>query len=66
MHVPMPMHMCIIIHRVCGMGTRDLCGPPGLTTEAFIDLVAAHLNNDPDAVPLVKAGAKTAMFNDER
>merc|ERR1712194_414179 len=30
------MHACM----VAGKGTRDLCGPEGLTTEAFIDAVA--------------------------
>lgn len=28
---------------VAGYGTRDLCGPEGLTTEEFIDAVAKHL-----------------------
>jgi isocitrate dehydrogenase len=27
-----------------GNGTRDLCGPSGLTTEEFVDYVAAKLN----------------------
>ena len=27
-----------------GKGTRDLCGPTGLTTEAFIDAAAAELD----------------------
>jgi len=29
---------------VNGQGTRDLCGPSGLTTEQFVDLVAEKLN----------------------
>lgn len=33
------MHACM----VAGKGTRDLCGPSGLTTEEFIDAVAEHL-----------------------
>ena len=28
-----------------GFGTRDLCGPSGLTTEGFIDVVASRLEN---------------------
>lgn len=28
---------------VSGKGTRDLCGPNGLTTEAFVSEVAKHL-----------------------
>lgn len=42
------------IHRLMatGMGTRDLCGPEGLTTEAFIDAVAERLNGMP--FPAVK------------
>ena len=34
-----------VIHAlmVSGQGTRDLCGPSGLTTEAFVDLVAEKL-----------------------
>ena len=28
---------------VNGQGTRDLCGPSGLTTEAFVDMVAEQL-----------------------
>lgn len=35
---------------VAGQGTRDLCGPEGLTTEQFIDAVAAHIDA-PIAVP---------------
>mmetsp|Transcript_8475 Transcript_8475/g.20403 ORF Transcript_8475/g.20403 Transcript_8475/m.20403 type:complete len:519 (+) Transcript_8475:246-1802(+) len=33
------MHACM----VAGAGTRDLCGPSGLTTEQFIDAVAEHM-----------------------
>lgn len=35
-----------IIHgtMVAGKGTRDLCGPSGLTTEQFVDAVADQLN----------------------
>ena len=29
-----------------GKGTRDLCGPAGLTTEGFVEYVAAKLNED--------------------
>jgi len=34
-----------VIHTmmVNGQGTRDLCGPSGLTTEAFVDMVAEQL-----------------------
>ncbi|KAL1516059.1 hypothetical protein AB1Y20_002671 [Prymnesium parvum] len=37
------------MHRsmVSGRGTRDLCGPSGLTTEQFIDEIAAQLNGEP-------------------
>jgi len=33
------MHACM----VAGKGTRDLCGPSGLTTEDFIATVAEHM-----------------------
>jgi len=33
------MHACM----VAGAGTRDLCGPSGLTTEGFIDAVDKHM-----------------------
>ena len=37
-----------IIHAamVEGQGTRDLCGPEGLTTEQFIEVIARRLNGD--------------------
>jgi len=37
-----------IIHEAMasGKGTRDLCGPAGLTTEGFVEYVAAKLNED--------------------
>lgn len=33
------MHTCM----VAGQGTRDLCGPEGLTTEGFVEAVAYHM-----------------------
>jgi isocitrate dehydrogenase len=35
-----------VIHQLFreGKGTRDLCGPSGLTTEAFVDAVAQRLD----------------------
>lgn len=38
----------LIMHglMVSGKGTRDLCGPQGLTTEAFVAEVAKHLSSD--------------------
>ena len=30
-----------------GLGTRDLAGPKGLTTEAFVDVIAAMLEGQP-------------------
>ncbi len=30
-------------NQVAGKGTRDLCGPSGLTTEAFIETVSEHM-----------------------
>jgi hypothetical protein len=37
-----------IIHKcmVEGQGTRDLCGPEGLTTEQFVEVVAKRLEGD--------------------
>merc|ERR1719384_1415726 len=32
-----------------GRGTRDLCGPSGLTTEKFVDSVAADLKHRMDS-----------------
>ena len=36
------------MHRamVRGYGTRDLCGPAGLTTEQFVDYIARRINKD--------------------
>lgn len=31
-----------------GQGTRDLCGPEGLTTEQFVEVVARRLNGEED------------------
>lgn len=38
--------MRAVIHQLFreGKGTRDLCGPTGLTTEQFVDAVAEHLD----------------------
>ena len=54
-----------IMHQlmVSGMGTRDLCGPSGLTTEAFVDLVASKLT-ERVAVASTKARAKPVDVND--
>ena len=41
------MHVCM----VSGKGTRDLCGPSGLTTEAFIAAVANEFKREAPAVP---------------
>jgi isocitrate dehydrogenase len=37
-----------IIHKcmVEGQGTRDLCGPAGLTTEEFVEVVGKRLAGD--------------------
>merc|ERR1719223_184065 len=42
----------LIIHSlmVSGKGTRDLCGPSGLTTEQFVDEVAKRLLTDGEYV----------------
>jgi isocitrate dehydrogenase len=40
-HLRQSMHSLM----VAGQGTRDLCGPSGLTTEAFVDAVAEKLNS---------------------
>eukprot|EP00322_Chrysochromulina_rotalis_P005331 CAMPEP_0115848420 /NCGR_PEP_ID=MMETSP0287-20121206/10914_1 /TAXON_ID=412157 /ORGANISM="Chrysochromulina rotalis, Strain UIO044" /LENGTH=482 /DNA_ID=CAMNT_0003302335 /DNA_START=36 /DNA_END=1484 /DNA_ORIENTATION=+ len=57
------------IHRamVTGNGTRDLCGPKGLTTEQFIDLVAAELDAHVSGKPLVdkSAGATPYVSDDD-
>ena len=52
---------------VSGQGTRDLCGPTGLTTEAFVDLVAEKLSASilpAKPVSLAKP-AVPANFDDE-
>ena len=41
------MHVCM----VSGKGTRDLCGPSGLTTEAFIAAVADEFKREAPVVP---------------
>ena len=40
------MSLRSIIHKcmVEGQGTRDLCGPEGLTTEQFVEVVAKRLD----------------------
>ena len=40
------MNLRSIIHKcmVEGQGTRDLCGPEGLTTEQFVEVVAKRLD----------------------
>lgn len=40
---------------VSGKGTRDLCGPSGLTTEGFIDYVAQELQDSSDSEEWVPA-----------
>jgi len=53
------MHDCM----VAGLGTRDLSGPSGLTTEGFIDQVAKRMAGE--ALPVSKAdAAKAAMMKD--
>ena len=37
------MRRCIHRAMVEGKGTRDLCGPTGLTTEQFVDHIAAMM-----------------------
>jgi len=56
-----------------GQGTRDLCGPEGLTTEGFIDVVASTMagNPVPEKMTRSKTGSdgKTVMqpaLNTER
>jgi len=63
------MHKCM----VAGQGTRDLCGPEGLTTEGFIDVVASTMagNPVPEKMTRSKTGSdgKTVMqpaLNTER
>jgi len=43
---------------VAGMGTRDLCGPSGLTTEQFVDAVAEYLDKPVPAAPIVTKAEK--------
>ncbi|CAD7931570.1 unnamed protein product [Amoebophrya sp. A25] len=53
------MHACM----VAGKGTRDLCGPSGVTTEGFIDVVAEHMKTghvEPAVAPCVKGEAAAA------
>ena len=56
------------VHRamVVGKGTRDLCGPSGLTTEQFIDVVAGGLEGkqiNPSVEQEVNAEALKEMFD---
>ena len=51
---PQELHDFAAKIRVCmhaafnnGLGTRDLAGPKGLTTEAFVDVIAAMLEGQP-------------------
>jgi len=52
-----------VIHSkmVEGNGTRDLCGPDGLTTEQFVDSVAESMDV---RMPLVKSEAHLKPFED--
>ncbi len=47
------------IHKamVSGKGTRDLCGPSGLTTEGFVDYIAAALEAHVTGKPPAEAPA---------
>ena len=61
------MHKCM----VAGQGTRDLCGPEGLTTEGFIDVVASTMmgNPVPEKLTRSKTDSKGVMhpsLNTER
>lgn len=47
------MHDCM----VAGLGTRDLCGPSGLTTEGFVDAVASRMAGN--ELPTVAVHAPT-------
>jgi len=48
---------------VSGQGTRDLCGPSGLTTEQFVDAVAAQLASSGEP-PAGAAGATPVAPDD--
>lgn len=45
------LRRCMHVAMVDGKGTRDLCGPEGLTTEAFVDHIATMLSGDVVAMP---------------
>ena len=50
-----------IVHKcmVEGKGTRDLCGPSGLTTEQFIDEVASQIGKDVSAATAAPRAARS-------
>mmetsp|Transcript_9592 Transcript_9592/g.14376 ORF Transcript_9592/g.14376 Transcript_9592/m.14376 type:complete len:486 (+) Transcript_9592:52-1509(+) len=52
-----------VIHSkmVNGEGTRDLCGPSGLTTEQFVDTVSEALDA---SLPIIASEKKQAVFED--
>ncbi len=52
-----------VIHAkmVSGEGTRDLCGPEGLTTEQFIEAVAVDMDK---RMPYATVSSKKAPFDD--
>ena len=45
------LRMCMHTAMVSGQGTRDLCGPSGLTTEQFVATVADKLNDAQLPIP---------------
>mmetsp|Transcript_10389 Transcript_10389/g.20990 ORF Transcript_10389/g.20990 Transcript_10389/m.20990 type:complete len:508 (-) Transcript_10389:210-1733(-) len=58
------MHRCL----VSGKGTRDLCGPQGLTTEAFIAAVKAEfesVDSPPTPTQMVTPVEDDAEYDDE-
>jgi len=52
------------IHKamVSGLGTRDLCGPTGATTEQFVATIAGALNGEPIIPPEVPAQSSMSIL----
>jgi hypothetical protein len=52
------LRKCMHTAMVNGKGTRDLCGPEGLTTEEFVDHIASMLSGEDADVVLKKTSVK--------
>jgi len=58
------LRKCMHVAMASGKGTRDLCGPAGLTTEEFVDHIATMMAADGEAATITKM-AKPVVIDDD-